>query len=70
VFEEADRLGVRVTWILVDADRAVLRTVAELAEAGTLRPAIAGTFPFTEAAEAHRLGETGRTTGKLVLLME
>ncbi|MFD5711934.1 NADP-dependent oxidoreductase [Streptomyces pharetrae] len=70
VFEEADRLGVRVTWILVDADRAVLRTVAELAEAGTLRPTIAGTFPFTEAAEAHRLGETGRTTGKLVLLME
>ncbi|MEU3611862.1 NADP-dependent oxidoreductase [Streptomyces sp. NPDC006872] len=69
-FEEAERLGVRATWILVDADRAGMRAIAELVEAGELRATIAGTFPLADAAEAHRLGDTGRTTGKLVLVVE
>ncbi|MGW0944975.1 NADP-dependent oxidoreductase [Streptomyces sp. NPDC002623] len=70
LFEEAERLGVRATWILVDADRAGMRAIAELVEAGELRATIAGTFPLADAAEAHRLGDTGRTTGKLVLVVE
>ncbi|MEU8572988.1 NADP-dependent oxidoreductase [Streptomyces asoensis] len=64
---EAERLGVRAVRMLVDADRAGMRAIAELVEAGKLRPTIAGTFPLADAAEAHRLGDTGRTTGKLVL---
>ncbi|WP_037671314.1 NADP-dependent oxidoreductase [Streptomyces griseus] len=67
---EAARLGVRAVRILVDADRAGMRAIAELVEAGTLRPTIAGTFPLADAAEAHRLGDTGRTTGKLVLTVD
>jgi NADPH:quinone reductase-like Zn-dependent oxidoreductase len=69
-FEEADRLGVRAVRMLVDADHYGMRAVAELVEAGQLRATIAGTFPLAEAAKAHELGETGRTTGKLVLLMD
>ncbi|MGX1135246.1 NADPH:quinone reductase-like Zn-dependent oxidoreductase [Streptomyces glaucescens] len=69
-YEEADRLGVRALRMLVDADRTGMRAIAELVEAGQLRATIAGTFPLAEAAEAHRLGDTGRTTGKLVLLMD
>ncbi|MDR6975744.1 NADPH:quinone reductase-like Zn-dependent oxidoreductase [Streptomyces sp. 3330] len=65
--EEAERLGVRAVRMLVDADRAGMRTVAELVGAGKLRATIAGTFPLADAAEAHALGDTGRTTGKLVL---
>ncbi|WP_340374259.1 NADP-dependent oxidoreductase [Streptomyces sp. SS7] len=65
--EEAARLGVRAVRMLVDADRAGMREIAGLVEAGRLRATIAGTFPLADAAEAHRLGDTGRTTGKLVL---
>ncbi|GAA2278607.1 NADP-dependent oxidoreductase [Streptomyces hawaiiensis] len=68
LYEEAERLGVRALRMLVDADRGGMEAVAELVEAGKLRATIAGTFPLAEAAEAHALGDTGRTTGKLVLL--
>ncbi|MFI8829470.1 NADP-dependent oxidoreductase [Streptomyces afghaniensis] len=67
-YEEAERLGVRAVRMLVDADRADMETVAELAETGRLRATIAGTFPLSAAAQAHASGDTGRTTGKLVLV--
>ncbi|MER7802625.1 NADP-dependent oxidoreductase [Streptomyces parvulus] len=69
-FEEADRLGVRAVRMLVDADRADMRSVAELVEAGKLRATVEKTFPLAEAAQAHALGETGRTTGKIVLVVD
>ncbi|MCX5172890.1 NADP-dependent oxidoreductase [Streptomyces antibioticus] len=69
-YDEAERLGVRAVRTVVDADRSGMRTIAALAEAGKLRATIAGTFPLADAAEAHRLGDTGRTTGKLVLTMD
>ncbi|MFF7892892.1 NADP-dependent oxidoreductase [Streptomyces sp. NPDC007907] len=68
LYQEAERLGVRALRMLVDADRGGMEAVAGLVEAGKLRATIAGTFPLAEAAEAHALGDTGRTTGKLVLL--
>lgn len=67
---EAERLGVRAVRMLVDADRADMRAIADLVEQGKLRPEIAGTFPLADAAEAHALGDTGRTTGKLVLTVD
>jgi NADPH:quinone reductase-like Zn-dependent oxidoreductase len=39
-------------------------------EAGALRARSEATFPLAEAAKAHVLGETGRTTGKIVLTVE
>ncbi|MFJ3617543.1 NADP-dependent oxidoreductase [Streptomyces iakyrus] len=68
LYEEAERLGVRALRMLVDADRSGMEAIADLVGAGKLRATIAGTFPLAEAAEAHTLGDTGRTTGKLVLL--
>lgn len=68
--DEAERLGVRAVRMLVDADRSGMREVARMAEAGQLKATIAGTFPLAEAAKAHELGDTGRTTGKLVLLVD
>ncbi|MFE1464169.1 NADP-dependent oxidoreductase [Streptomyces nigra] len=65
--QEAERLGVRAVRMLVDADRADLRSLVELIEQGRLRATIERTFPLSAAAEAHALGEKGRTTGKLVL---
>ncbi|MEU9989299.1 NADP-dependent oxidoreductase [Streptomyces sp. NPDC048045] len=69
-YEEAERLGVRAVQMLVDADRTGIEAIAELAGSGRLRATIAGTFPLADAAKAHELGDTGRTTGKLVLLAD
>ncbi|MGW2444678.1 NADP-dependent oxidoreductase [Streptomyces sp. NPDC001675] len=69
-YEEAERLGVRAVRMLVQADRAGMEAVAELVESGKLKATIAGTFPLADAAKAHELGDTGRTTGKLVLLVD
>jgi NADPH:quinone reductase-like Zn-dependent oxidoreductase len=68
--EEAERLGVRALRMLVDADRADMQAVVDLVEKGELRAEIAGAFPLADAAEAHALGDTGRTTGKLVLVVD
>ncbi|WP_369393897.1 NADP-dependent oxidoreductase [Streptomyces sp. CG1] len=69
-YEEAERLGVRAVRMLVDADRAGMEAIAELVESGKLKATIAGTFPLADAAKAHEVGDTGRTTGKLVLLVD
>ncbi|MFD7391978.1 NADP-dependent oxidoreductase [Streptomyces sp. NPDC059852] len=68
--EEAARLGVRAVRMLVDADRADLRSLVDLIEQGKLRAAIERTFPLSDAAEAHALGEQGRVTGKLILTVD
>jgi NADPH:quinone reductase-like Zn-dependent oxidoreductase len=58
---------VRVTGILVEPDRAGLESIAQLVETGRLRPHVERTFPLEQAAQAHELGEQGRTQGKIVL---
>ena len=60
-------LGVRAIELLVEADQAGMRAIAELVAAGRLRATVAEVFPLAEAAKAHALGDTGRTVGKLVL---
>ncbi|MDT0612578.1 NADP-dependent oxidoreductase [Streptomyces lancefieldiae] len=69
-YEEAERLGVRAVRMLVDADQSGMREIAGLVGSGALEATIAQTFPLADAAEAHALGETGRTTGKLVLVVD
>ncbi|MGW7692433.1 NADP-dependent oxidoreductase [Streptomyces asiaticus] len=66
---KAAELGVRLEGMFVEADHAGMRAIAELAEAGRLRAHIDATFPLAEVAEAHARGETGRTTGKIVLVV-
>ncbi|MFI8823527.1 NADP-dependent oxidoreductase [Streptomyces sp. NPDC053431] len=59
--------GVRVETLLVEADHSGMKAVAELAASGALRAHVEAVFPLAEAAKAHALGETDRTTGKIVL---
>ncbi|MEV6768915.1 NADP-dependent oxidoreductase [Nocardia sp. NPDC051030] len=68
--EEAEKLGGRAEILLVEADHTGMTALANLAEAGTLRPTIAGVFPLADAAKAHALGDTGRTVGKIVLTVD
>lgn len=70
LFREAEQLGVRAVRMLVDSSRHDLVSITELVEQGTLRATIAEVFPLAQAAEAHRRGESNRTTGKLVLALD
>ncbi|WP_214369898.1 NADP-dependent oxidoreductase [Pseudonocardia sp. H11422] len=62
----ADR-GLHATGMLVEPDGDGLEDLARLVTDGRLRVLVAETFPLERAADAHRAGEQGRTTGKLVL---
>ena len=48
--------------------RALAANVWPLIEAGKFKPVIHATFPFAQAAEAHRLMESGAQIGKVVLI--
>jgi NADPH:quinone reductase-like Zn-dependent oxidoreductase len=63
----AHRDDIRTSPILVEPDRAGLEAITALVESGALRVHVDATFPLEEAGQAHALGETGRTRGKIVL---
>ncbi|MGW4890851.1 NADP-dependent oxidoreductase [Kitasatospora sp. NPDC004240] len=64
---EAEAAGVRAVFMLVEPDLQGLREITALVESGRLRVVVDAVFPLAAAADAHRLGERGRTTGKIVL---
>jgi NADPH:quinone reductase-like Zn-dependent oxidoreductase len=64
---EAAAGRIRVEGILVEPDRIGMEALAALTAERKLRPRLERAFPLAEAAEAHRLGEQGRTRGKIVL---
>ncbi|MEV6384608.1 NADP-dependent oxidoreductase [Streptomyces sp. NPDC051773] len=68
--ERAAARGARLKKLLVEADQAGMRAIAALVEQGKLRAHVDATFPLAEAAKAHALGETDRTTGKIVLTVD
>ena len=59
---------VNVVDFLVHPGGEQMAQIAQLLESGSLRVEVAHTFPLAEAAEAHRLSETGHTRGKIVLV--
>ncbi|GHF34789.1 NADPH:quinone reductase [Amycolatopsis bartoniae] len=63
----AAELGVRAETMLVEADHAGMLAISDLVRSGQLQAHIEAVFPLSEAAKAHALGESGRTTGKIVL---
>ncbi|WP_436758815.1 NADP-dependent oxidoreductase [Streptosporangium sp. V21-05] len=63
----AEKARVRAVTLIVEHDQAGMRAIADLVDRGRLRAHVSATFPLAEGAWAHVLGETGRTTGKLVI---
>lgn len=59
--------GRRFAGVSVEPDYAGLEAIAELVDAGRLRPHVEETFPLAEAGKAHELIESGRVQGKVVL---
>jgi NADPH:quinone reductase-like Zn-dependent oxidoreductase len=64
----AAELGVKVTGGSEGRVIEGLREAADLAEAGRLQVLVDRTFPFAQAAEAHRVSQEGHVRGKLVLV--
>jgi NADPH:quinone reductase-like Zn-dependent oxidoreductase len=59
----------RARWVSVRQIAADLALLARMADQGRLRPEIQEVFPLERAGDAHRLAETGRTRGKIVIRM-
>jgi len=69
VRRQAGKLGVGYSFFFMRADGQQLKTLAELYDAGALRPVLDRTFPFDETAEAMAYVEQGRAKGKVVVAM-
>ncbi|WP_329459644.1 NADP-dependent oxidoreductase [Streptomyces sp. NBC_01497] len=65
--DKAKERGLRASAFLVEPDGPALTRIADLIDQGAIHVEVASILPLEEAAEAHRLGETSRTRGKIVL---
>lgn len=65
--EVARPLGLRAGFMIVEADGAGLRAIADLVEAGALRPHVETVLPLELVSKAHEISDNQRTRGKIVL---
>jgi NADPH:quinone reductase-like Zn-dependent oxidoreductase len=63
----AEEKGIKALSYMVQSNGDDMEQLAELLEAGTIKPYIFKEFSFSEIGEAHRQIETGRTRGKIVI---
>lgn len=63
----AAKRGVRFAAVGVEPDHVALEKLAELADAGVIRPHIQEVFDLADAAKAHELVAAGGVQGKVVL---
>ncbi len=67
VRRQAEKLGVSYDFLFMHADGGQLRTIAELVDAGTIRPIVGATFAFDEAPAALAALNAGGLRGKAVV---
>ncbi|MFD4357681.1 NADP-dependent oxidoreductase [Nocardia sp. NPDC058518] len=65
--EVARPLGLRAGFMMVEADGAGMRAIADLVEKGALRPHVATVLPLDLVSKAHEISDNQRTRGKIVL---
>jgi alcohol dehydrogenase len=66
---KAKRHGVSYSFLFMRASGEQLRQIAELVDAGALKPVVDRVFPFDATHEAMAYVEKGRTKGKVVVKM-
>jgi NADPH:quinone reductase-like Zn-dependent oxidoreductase len=64
---KAAELGISAHTFVLDSNGPRLAEIAGLIDAGELRPVVTRVFDLDEVAQAHRLIDSGRTRGKIVL---
>lgn len=69
VTAKAAEKGVKGYPIMVQSDGDDMKQIARLLETGALKPHISKIFPFEQMREAHLQQETGRTVGKIVVIL-
>ncbi|MFI7347313.1 NADP-dependent oxidoreductase [Streptomyces sp. NPDC049936] len=67
---KARALGIHIATFILESNGPRLDEVADLVDAGVLRSIIARQFSLVDVREAHRLSETRRTRGKILLRIE
>ncbi|MBC8043009.1 MAG: NADP-dependent oxidoreductase [Rhizobacter sp.] len=65
--EEAAKYGITAVRCGAVTSEQRLTEIAVLADAGKIKPLVQTVMPLIEAADAHRLSQSGRTRGKIVL---
>ncbi|RSD10839.1 NADP-dependent oxidoreductase [Amycolatopsis eburnea] len=65
--EKAAELGISVHTFVLDSNGPRLSEIAALVDAGELRPVVSHVLDLDDVAQAHRLIDSGRTRGKIVL---
>ena len=65
--ERAATVGVRAAFVFTPPRGAVLAQLAQRVDAGQLRLLVGQEFALSDAAQAHRLGESGQARGKMIL---
>jgi NADPH:quinone reductase-like Zn-dependent oxidoreductase len=65
--ERAAAAGARAAFVFTPPRGAVLAQLAALVDAGRLRVLVGQEFALADAAQAHRLGESGKARGKMIL---
>lgn len=65
--EHARTHGIRSETMIVESDFHALSCITSLLESGGLAPHISAVYPLADAGLGHRMLESGRTAGKLVL---
>lgn len=64
---QAKRLGVTYEFLFMRADGAQLQQIADLVQAGAIRPVVGATFPFDQTPQALASIGTSRVRGKTVI---
>jgi NADPH:quinone reductase-like Zn-dependent oxidoreductase len=63
----ADRDDIRTVFFIQEAKQAQLTELADLVDAGHLRPQVGGVYPLAQAVEAYRAKAAGGIPGRMVL---
>jgi len=69
IIAKAAKKNIRTSFYLVQSNGADMKLLAEWLETGAIRSHISNTYSFGQIAEAHQQIESGRTIGKIVVII-
>ncbi len=65
--EIADNLNIRGMFVFIQPNASILRELSKLVDSGIVRPIIGKEFSLKNISDAHKLSESGKAKGKIVI---